>query len=489
MQLAGRRRLFFALTATLAGVVATSHLTGLGTAPPGLFRDEASFAYNGWTIAHYGTDQYGTHWPLFFRSFGDYKGPVGVYLEALISTFLPMEPWAIRLPNAIAGIALAFASGWLAWRLTRSEVVFLVLAAEAAFEPWFFHLARTMLEVDLLTPLCYVVVLGLLSAGGEQRLRRCVAAGLVLGAASFTAQPARFFTPVFLLILLFAFRRSVRGSRLIALIAPVAIATVVIVAAAARTTARLSDVSVFKGHGVFGGLWLMFIDFVQYLSPWLLFLHGDGNLRHTTGVEGLFLVTAAVPVVVGVVAAFRRRSEPIATVALLAAVLAPAAASLALGVNARRDVVSMPSFLVFLAYGWEALLPRLRQRTALRVLAPLLIAFAAIPFYVDYLVSYPDRAGHDFQAGGLMAITLAHQDAGGHAIYISQYVSPDALVLFKPDPRGGDAFAAAGVHLIWKPGDADAAQPGDMIVLEAPDRPPPGSTLLFHMFAISLYRR
>src|SRR5437867_2746174 len=284
LQVAPPRRVFYPLTALLACLVVGTRLAGLSASPPGLFRDEAAFGYNGWTIAHFGVDQYGTHWPLFFRSFGDYKGPVGVYLEALLTSFLPLAPWVMRIPNAIAGAALALAAGWLAWRLTRSQAVFLILVLEAAFEPWFFHLGRTMLEVDLLTPLCYVATLALLCAGGEQRLRACIAAGLVLGAACFTAQPARFFTPALLLIVLVA---------------------------------------------------------------------------------------------------FRRRADPIATLALLALLIAPAAAALAVGVNARRDVISMPFFLVLLAYGWQALVPWLRQRPVRAVAAVILVVLCAIPYYLD----------------------------------------------------------------------------------------------------------
>ena len=72
---------FYVVGAVAACLVIASHLIALGSAPPGLFSDEAGFGYNGWTISHYGTDQFGTHWPLFFRSSGDYKGPAGVYLQ------------------------------------------------------------------------------------------------------------------------------------------------------------------------------------------------------------------------------------------------------------------------------------------------------------------------------------------------------------------------------------------------------------------------
>src|SRR5438067_4493825 len=200
--------------------VIVGHLAGLQASPPGLFGDEAAFGYNGWAISHYGVDQYGVSWPLFFRSFGDYKGPVGVYAVALLNAFLPLTPFIVRLPNALANIALAMVAGALGWRLTRSRAVALILVLEASFEPWFFHLGRTMLEADLFTPLCYVVALVALASEGERRLRNCVAAGICLGVAPFTAQPARFFTIVMVGLLVLSFGQRLRGRQLAALVVP-----------------------------------------------------------------------------------------------------------------------------------------------------------------------------------------------------------------------------------------------------------------------------
>src|SRR5438270_10816782 len=139
------RRLVVVLPVTIVLTVMVSHLAGLNASPPGLFGDEAAFGYNGWAISHYGVDQYGVPWPLFFRSFGDYKGPVGVYSVALLTAFLPLTPFTVRLPNALAGIALAMVAGALGWRLTRSRAVAPILMLEAASQPWLFHLSRTML--------------------------------------------------------------------------------------------------------------------------------------------------------------------------------------------------------------------------------------------------------------------------------------------------------------------------------------------------------
>jgi 4-amino-4-deoxy-L-arabinose transferase-like glycosyltransferase len=477
------RRPFYILGLTVACAVVASHLVALGTAPPGLFKDEAAFGYNGWAISHFGTDQYGTHWPLFFRSFGDYKGPAGVYSEALLTSFLPLTPWTIRLPDALAGIALAFAAGWLGWRLTRSQALALILVLEAAFEPWFFHLGRTMLEADLFTPLCYVLTLAALAAGGDRRLRSCVSAGILLGAACFTAQPARFFTPVLLLIVLFAFRHTLRGARLAALVVPVALAVMILITAPSAATARLGAVSVFNAYGLIGGVLMMLVDYLQYLGPYLLFIVGDTNLRHSTGFGGLLFLTAAVPLALGVVAAFRRRGEPLATIALLGVLIAPAGASLAIGVNARRDVVTLPFLLILLAYGWQALVPWLQRGRVRMAVAVACVLLAAVPYYVDYALVYPNRAAPSFEAGGLDAMARAHAIAQGHPILVSNELGADALVALVPDPRVPDPLGSVGVRLIVSPGDIEAAQPGDLLVLLAPAAPPPGSTLLFQEVA------
>src|SRR5947208_3157824 len=50
--------------------------------PPAFYSDESSIAYNAWTMATNGVDEYGIHHPLFFKAFGEYKNPVYIYLLA-----------------------------------------------------------------------------------------------------------------------------------------------------------------------------------------------------------------------------------------------------------------------------------------------------------------------------------------------------------------------------------------------------------------------
>jgi len=468
-------------------VVVVSHLAGLQASPPGLFGDEAAFGYNGWAIAHHGVDQYGVAWPLFFRSFGDYKGPVGVYAVALLNAFLPLTPFIVRLPNALASIALAMVAGGLGWRLTRSRAVALILILEASFEPWFFHLSRTMLEADLFSPLCYALALLVLARDGERRLRNCVAAGISLGVAPFTAQPARFFTLVMVGLLMLCFGVRIRGARLAALVVPPIVATAVVVAAGGETMARLGVVSVFSGRSVIDGVLFALTNYPQYFGPRLLFINGDGNLLLSSGFGGLLFLTAIPPIVLGLIAAYRRRGEPMARVALLGSLLAPIGPALTTTVSSRRDVVALPFLLILLVFGWEALLPILRV-SRWRVAAALALVLVAVsPYYLDYAFVYPVRAARAFEAGQIEAITRAHDIAGGHTVllfYGARDPRIQALFALRPPPGLADPLGAVGVRLLTRADDLATAQAGDIIVLQAGDPPPPaGATLLFEQSA------
>jgi hypothetical protein len=120
--------------AAVAGVAAL-HLGGLDTAPPGLYNDEASVGYNAWAIAHGGVDEHGASWPLFFQAFGEYKGPVAIYMLAPLLRVLPLTPYVVRLPAALTGIAIAVVAGLIAFRVTRSRPVAMLTPLTAAVEP------------------------------------------------------------------------------------------------------------------------------------------------------------------------------------------------------------------------------------------------------------------------------------------------------------------------------------------------------------------
>lgn len=134
------------LVVIIGVTVYARHVT---TNPAGFFVDESSAAYNAFTIAQTGSDEYGAKWPLYFRAFGDYKNPVYIYLLALIFRFTGPSILVARTFSAMLGVSAALALALIAYQLSRQRWLALSLMAMALATPWLFAVSRPVVEVAL----------------------------------------------------------------------------------------------------------------------------------------------------------------------------------------------------------------------------------------------------------------------------------------------------------------------------------------------------
>jgi len=95
----------------------------LDQVPPSLNWDEVAAGYNAYTIANWGADEYGNKFPIVFKSFGDDKHPVHIYLTALIVKVFGLSDFSARAGSA-ATFTIQEASGrqilhssFLSWEL------------------------------------------------------------------------------------------------------------------------------------------------------------------------------------------------------------------------------------------------------------------------------------------------------------------------------------------------------------------------------------
>src|SRR3989339_12901 len=86
--------------------------------PPHLTIDEVSIGYNAFSILKTGRDEWGTPFPVSFRSVGDYKAPVLVYLTIPFVWLLGLNELSVRLPVAIFSAFNVF----LVWYLIRRHI-------------------------------------------------------------------------------------------------------------------------------------------------------------------------------------------------------------------------------------------------------------------------------------------------------------------------------------------------------------------------------
>lgn len=75
----------------------------LSSVPPSLSHDEVAIGYNAYSILKTGKDEYGTPFPMLFRSFDDYKLPGMVYATVPSVALFGLNEIGVRFPSGFFG--------------------------------------------------------------------------------------------------------------------------------------------------------------------------------------------------------------------------------------------------------------------------------------------------------------------------------------------------------------------------------------------------
>lgn len=129
-------KIFFWVTLTI--VVLITRFYKLNEYPPSLTIDEVSIGYNAYSILKTGRDEWGYFLPTSFKSVGDYKSPVLIYLTVPLIKLLGLNEWAVRLPVAI----FSCLSIYLFW----------ILVSKFIFSKKYHHLSYVAVLIFSLSP-------------------------------------------------------------------------------------------------------------------------------------------------------------------------------------------------------------------------------------------------------------------------------------------------------------------------------------------------
>jgi len=130
------------------GVALVLRLYNLGNHPPGLTWDEAGLGYNAYSILKTGRDEFGVRLPLIFKSFGDYKPGVYIYLTVPSVAVFGLTEFAVRLPSALFGALAVIGIYFLVNEIFASKKLGLIAAVVLTFMPWHLHFSRGGWEVN-----------------------------------------------------------------------------------------------------------------------------------------------------------------------------------------------------------------------------------------------------------------------------------------------------------------------------------------------------
>lgn len=141
-----RKTLFWIL---MVVVIFFTRFYQLNSYPPSLTIDEVAIGYNAYSILKTGKDEWGIPFPVSFRSVGDYKAPILIYLTIPFIKFFGLSELGVRMPVAIFSAISVF----LFWYLLKNHIilgkkVYLAYLATLIYSlsPWLIFYSRSGFE-------------------------------------------------------------------------------------------------------------------------------------------------------------------------------------------------------------------------------------------------------------------------------------------------------------------------------------------------------
>ena len=237
-------------------------LWNLNTNPPSLSPDEASLGYNAYSILKTGKDEYGKFLPIIFKSFGDYKPGLYVYLTIPFVFIFGLNESSVRLPSAlfaVLGIYLIYLivdifvkdKYFQGDKKLNAKSLPLVSAFLLALLPWHIFFSRGAWEVNVSLTLTLAAIYYFLRSLKE--IKYLVVSSIFFSLTLLTYQGAKLSTTIVLFVLTVVFFKdclnlfkNARKYLILSLISGLIIVSPIILSFFKGQTGRLTVFSVFS---------------------------------------------------------------------------------------------------------------------------------------------------------------------------------------------------------------------------------------------------
>lgn len=171
--------------------------------PISLSIDEVAFGYNAYSILKTGRDEYGKFLPLSFKSTGDYKNPVPVYLMVPSIAIFGLNEFGIRFPTALIATLSIPLFFYLFMEITGSLSITLIATLMLTVSPWHIYYSRYVSDHLIAGSLVMMGVLCFLKMLKTGKLFWSAGCAVFFVLSMYTYYAERLFVPLFVLVLLF----------------------------------------------------------------------------------------------------------------------------------------------------------------------------------------------------------------------------------------------------------------------------------------------
>ena len=335
--------------------------------------DEASFAYNGYSIAKTARDEYGTLLPSRFKAFGENKLPVTIYTIAAFVGPLGLSETTARLPFILIGIFSPILFFVLARKLTGKETVGLIAAFLASISPWIQIMSRHIHENIIMLALVIGMLWLLYELNKRVTMRKLLFLSLLIGIGLFTYHIGKVIAVFVLLWVSYIIllkkenRTHIKEAAVIFIIPLILFGGTELI----NPTSRISNLLFTSNKGftlsieelrkehdsriihnkITKSVSVLSNQYLSYFSPEFLVRKGDNNARF--GFEGISPITPItyIFILIGLYYMFKNKEE--SRFLLLSLMLtAPLSAALSWQeYSLTRSFLLIIPFLIFASYG------------------------------------------------------------------------------------------------------------------------------------------
>lgn len=421
--------LIFLLTIFIVSYIIRIYL--LDSIPPGLNRDEASIGYTAYSLFKTGKDEYGKVLPLSFKSFGDWKLPLFIYITIPSVIIFGLTEFAVRFPSALLGSITVVLTFFLAEEFFKSIRLSIISACIFTIMPWGFFFSRNASESNVAV---FIVTSGLLLFLLSFKKRFLLLPSLTLFALSFyTYHGNHVFTSLLVIGLLFIYKKYLKIDKLslIAFFIFISLAGVIFqktLFSADKTKISgllpLSDKSavyegiVLKriGHKDINILPILFLhnkvlytatyiaeNYLKSFSPEFLFINGGANTQHNVSGFGNLHLWQAPFLLLGIIFLIIKK-HPYRYFLLYWLLISPLGASLTIDApHTNRMAAILPLPAILTAYGLVSFIAVVRRNTIIFKLSLIaLIIFISIntlQYFDEYFIHFPLTSAKNWGIG------------------------------------------------------------------------------------------
>lgn len=430
----------------------------LDKVPPHLNWDETAMGYAAYSILETGMDEWGEKLPIFFRSYGEWKSPVYIYLLVPFIKLFGLTEWAVRIPSALAGVGVVYLI-YLLGKLLYSKKAGLWAAFFVSVSPFHLMLSRPAFEAN--TSL-FLVLWGIynLALASRKNWKNYLYAGLGFGLAPHTYNSAKIVVPFLVLWLLYRLRSKLNKKYVVGMLIGLMLFALPIVSSilSGKAQYRYNQVGIttdltlitqfyqyrqtFPAPEVLNKMifnkYTFFVykfsdNWLSYFSPNFLLTEGGDHNQHSIPYRGILYFTEFAFIIFGLSHLKKKSKNTLKYLPLIIIALGfiPPATTRE-SHHVLRSILTIPGWSLLAGLG-AVELGKLRARhPKMLTTIYIILATEVLTFIFMYFSWYPRAFARDWQYGYKQVVAYAreHEDEYDRIVVSKWYGEPQVFFAF-----------------------------------------------------------